>query len=225
MPLHLIIANKAYSSWSLRPWLALHLAELPFTEEVIPLGTPAFAAAVAAGRLPAAKVPTLWDGDVCVWDSLAIIEYVAERAPQLWPADPAARAVARAVSAEMHSGFQALRADLQFNIRKRYPGYAPTQAALDDVARIEALWDQCRSRYGAGGAFLFGAPSAADAMYAPVVTRLLTYDVAVSPITRAYMDAVLALPAMQAWIRDGQAEPWVMDKYEKPGGVAVFADA
>jgi glutathione S-transferase len=221
----LILANKAYSSWSLRPWLALKMAGLAFEEQVIPLGTPDYAQAVTQGLLPAGKVPVLWDGASCIWDSLAIIEYAAEKVAgtphALWPADPAQRAVARAVSAEMHSGFQALRSHLPMNVRKHYQGYELTPEAQADIARIHSLWAECRARFGANGAFLFGTFSAADAMFAPVVTRLQTYDVASPPELMAYREAILALAPMQQWYAAGKAEAWVMDKYEYAGGVGV----
>jgi glutathione S-transferase len=221
----LILANKAYSSWSLRPWLALKMANIAFEEQVIPLHTPDYAQAVAQGLLPAGKVPVLWHRDVCIWDSLAIIEYAAEKvanSPQaLWPEDPTRRALARSVSAEMHSSFQALRSHLPMNLRKRYPNYALTPEAQADITRVLTLWQTCRARYGQSGDFLFGGFSAADAMFAPVVTRFTTYEVPVSADIQSYMDAVLALAPMQAWHQDAQKEPWVMEKYEFAGGVSV----
>ncbi|WP_372398052.1 glutathione S-transferase family protein [Azospirillum sp. HJ39] len=207
----LVMGNKAYSSWSLRPWLALKQAGLPFAETVIPLRQPDTAARIAA-HSPSGRVPCLLDGDLVLWDSLAICEYVAELAPGagLWPADRAARAVARAVSAEMHSGFVSLRTTMSMDLRRDRKGEGMTEATAADIARIEALWADARTRFGgpAGGPFLFGAFTIADAMFAPVVTRLETYGVAVSPVSRAYMDAVLALPAMREWIAAAKAEPW-----------------
>ncbi|ALG70147.1 glutathione S-transferase [Azospirillum thiophilum] len=207
----LVMGNKAYSSWSLRPWLAMKQAGLPFAETVIPLRQPDTAARIAA-HSPSGRVPCLLDGDLVLWDSLAICEYVAELAPGagLWPADRAARAVARAVSAEMHSGFVSLRTTMSMDLRRDRKGEGMTEATAADIARIEALWADARTRFGgpAGGPFLFGAFTIADAMFAPVVTRLETYGVAVSPETRAYMDAVLALPAMREWTAAAKAEPW-----------------
>lgn len=207
----LVMGNKAYSSWSLRPWLAMKQAGLPFAETVIPLRQPDTAARIAA-HSPSGRVPCLLDGDLVLWDSLAICEYVAELAPGagLWPADRAARAVARAVSAEMHSGFVSLRTTMSMDLKRDLKGQGMTEATAADIARIEALWADARTRFGgpAGGPFLFGAFTIADAMFAPVVTRLETYGVAVSPVSRAYMDAVLALPAMREWIAAAKAEPW-----------------
>jgi glutathione S-transferase len=209
--LTLVMGNKAYSSWSLRPWLALKQAGLAFAETVIPLRQPDTAARIAEYS-PTGRVPCLIHGGLTVWDSLAICEYVAELAPEagLWPADPAARAVARSVSAEMHSGFVSLRTTMPMNLRSDRKGKGMTEATAADIARIEALWADARARFGspAGGPFLFGAFTIADAMFAPVVTRLETYGAPVSPESRAYMDAVLALPAMRDWIAAAKAEPW-----------------
>ncbi|CBS88069.1 glutathione S-transferase family protein [Azospirillum lipoferum] len=209
--LTLVMGNKAYSSWSLRPWLAIKQAGLAFAEIVIPLRQPDTAARIAE-HSPSGRVPSLTHDGLTVWDSLAICEYVAELAPdaQLWPADRAARAVARAVSAEMHSGFVSLRSTMSMDLKRDRKGQGMTEATAADIARIEALWADARSRFGspAGGPFLFGAFTVADAMFAPVVTRLETYGVAVSPVSRAYMDAVLALPAMREWIAAANAEPW-----------------
>lgn len=209
--LTLVMGNKAYSSWSLRPWLAMKQAGLAFAETVIPLRQPDTAARIAE-HSPSGRVPSLIHAGLTVWDSLAICEYVAELAPEagLWPADRAARAVARAVSAEMHSGFVSLRTSMPMNLKGDRKGQGMTDATAADIARIEALWADMRARFGipAGGPFLFGAFTIADAMFAPVVTRLETYGVAVSPESRAYMDAVLALPAMREWIAAAKEEPW-----------------
>lgn len=209
--LTLVMGNKAYSSWSLRPWLALKQAGLPFAETVIPLRQPDTAARIAE-HSPSGRVPSLIHGGLTVWDSLAICEYVAELAPDagLWPADRAARAVARAVSAEMHSGFVSLRTTMPMNLKSDRKGQGLTETTAADITRIEALWADARTRFGipAGGPFLFGAFTIADAMFAPVVTRLETYGAPVSPESRAYMDAVLALPAMREWIVAAKAEPW-----------------
>ncbi len=210
--LTLLMGNKAYSSWSLRPWLALKQAGLPFGEIVVPLRQPDTAARILA-HSPSGRLPCLLDGDRTVWDSLAICEYVAELAPAagLWPADPHARAVARSVSAEMHSGFTALRYSMSMDLKRDRSGEGMTPETAADIARIEALWADTRARFGSAGPFLFGAFTIADAMYAPVVTRFATYGVAVGAESRAYMDAVLALPAMQDWTADARAEPWVLD--------------
>ncbi|WP_042689531.1 glutathione S-transferase family protein [Azospirillum sp. B506] len=207
----LVMGNKAYSSWSLRPWLALKQAGLPFAETLIPLRQPDTAARIAE-HSPSGRVPCLVHDGLAIWDSLAICEYVAELAPdaRLWPADRAARAVARSVAAEMHSGFVSLRTTMSMDLKRDRKGEGMTAATAADIARIEALWADARARFGvpAGGPFLFGAFTVADAMFAPVVTRLETYGVAVSPVSRAYMDAVLALPAMRDWIAAAKDEPW-----------------
>lgn len=212
----LVIGNKNYSSWSLRPWLAMKVAGIPFAEHRIPLYGPGSKAQILAYS-PAGKVPCLADGDLRVWDSLSICEYLAEKHPGLWPQDPAARALARSVSAEMHSGFANLRAKMSMNIRKRYPGLGRTPESMADVARIVSLWSDCRARYGKGGRFLFGAFSIADAMYAPVVLRFRTFEVELPADCRAYSDAVLALPAMQDWIAAAMAETESLPQFELYG--------
>jgi glutathione S-transferase len=214
--LTLVIGNKNYSSWSMRPRLLLRQAGIPFEEVRIPLYQPDSAAQLAAWS-PSGLVPALHDGDIKVWDSLAICEYVNERFPdrQLWPADTAARAVARAVSAEMHAGFGALRRDMSMNIRARYPGLGRTPECLTDIERILAIWTDCRARFGSGGEFLFGQFSIADAMYAPVVLRFQTYGVALTGAAKDYAEAVLALPAMQAWVADGIAETERIAQFEQ----------
>lgn len=210
--LTLILGNKAYSSWSLRPWLALKHTGRPFAEVVIPLRRPDTKARILE-HSPAGKVPVLKHGDLAVWDSLAICEYLADLFPDsaLWPQNPAARAVARAVSAEMHSGFQALRSSMPMDLKRKAPGEGMTEATVADIARVSALWADCRARFGDGGPFLFGRFSIADAMYAPVVTRFDTYGVALGDTARAYADAVLAMPAMRDWTEAGRAEPWTID--------------
>ena len=212
----LVIGNKNYSSWSLRPWLAMRVAGIPFAEHRIPLYGPGSKDQILVYS-PAGKVPCLADGDLRVWDSLSICEYLAEKHPGLWPQDPAARALARSVSAEMHSGFANLRAKMSMNIRKRYPGLGRTPESLADVARIVSLWSDCRARYGKGGPFLFGAFSIADAMYAPVVLRFRTFEVELPVDCRAYSDAVLALPAMQDWIAAAMAETESLPQFELYG--------
>jgi glutathione S-transferase len=215
MGLRLIIGNKNYSSWSLRPWLALKVAGIAFEETLISLDAPDFrakVAAVAGDRAGIGKVPVLIDGDIRVWETLAILEFLAEKFPAagLWPAEQAARAHARAAAAEMHSGFLPLRRHLPMNVRRPVKVRALDQGAAADVARIDALWSECRSRFGAAGPFLFGRFGAADAMYAPVVWRLHTYAVDVSPGARDYMAAVLALPASIEWREAARHEPWVL---------------
>jgi glutathione S-transferase len=202
----LVVGNKNYSSWSLRPWLALRMAGVDFEEVVIPLYVPGAKEAILR-HSPAGHVPVLRDGAVTVWDSLAICEYAAELAPDagLWPAAPAARAHARSISAEMHAGFSALRHALPMNLRARVRlPLAPAVRA--DIDRVVAIWEDCRARSGAGGPFLFGAFTIADAMYAPVVTRFHSYGVALPPASQAYADAVRALAPMREWAEAGLAE-------------------
>jgi len=199
--LTLIIGNKNYSSWSLRPWLAMRQAGIDFTEIRIPLDLPETRQQLLQ-HSPSGRVPALRHGDLLLWESLAICEYIAERFPdrQLYPADPAARAIARAVSAEMHAGFSDLRHNMPMDCRSRYPGQGMTPAVHQDIERITALWYTCRQQFGADGAFLFGSFGIADAMYAPVVSRFITYGVKLDPLAQAYADAIWALPAMQAWV-------------------------
>ena len=192
----LVIGNKNYSSWSLRAWLAMKVLGLPFEEKRIALYTPQ-AKAELLRHSPAGKVPILVDGGTTVWDSLAILEYLAERHP-LWPADPAERARARSISAEMHSGFPNLRHHMCMNVRRRYPGKGRTPEVLGEIERVQAIFDAAR------GPFLFGAFGAADAMYAPVVLRFRTYAVEVR--NRRYREALLALPALQEWIEAAGGE-------------------
>jgi glutathione S-transferase len=215
MTLKLIIGNKNYSSWSLRPWIALRHAGIPFDEEVVPLYEPGSRERVLAYS-SAGKVPVLIDGDMTIWESLAIIEYLAERFPkaQLWPADVAARALARSVAAEMHAGFVALRRHCPMNMRRDGRKRELTAEVEADVRRIEQIWTDCRARFGAAGPFLFGAFGAADAMYAPVVSRFTSYGIGMGAAAESYMQAVTALPAYREWRTAGLAEPWVMPHNE-----------
>lgn len=204
----LVIGSKNYSSWSLRPWLVLRQFDVAFTEILLPLDTPEFYARIG-DYSPTGRVPVLHDGEIRVWDSLAIAEYANERwlGGRGWPDDAAARAMARSVSAEMHSGFAALRSELSMNCRKRVTNHPVSADAAADIARVKAIWAQARERFGAGGPFLFGAFSIADAMYAPVVLRFVSYDVALEGAERAYADAILALPALRAWLAATVNEP------------------
>jgi glutathione S-transferase len=215
MPLKLVIANKAYSSWSLRPWILLAHFKIPFEEIVIPMDQPDSRARMLK-YAPSGKCPSLHDGAISIWESLAIVEYVAEKYPgkAIWPKAKAARAHARTLAAEMHAGFQALRQHCPTNFRRPVRKIELTPEVLADVARIEAAWANARKTYGAAGPFLFGRFSAADAMFAPVVNRLHVYDVEVKKATRDYMNAVMALPAWKAWIGDAEAETWRLEKYE-----------
>ncbi|HEY5897808.1 MAG TPA: glutathione S-transferase family protein [Burkholderiales bacterium] len=194
----LVIGNKNYSSWSLRPWLAMKVLGIRFEEKRITLRRPETKAEILRYS-PAGHVPVLHDGATVVWDSLSILEYLAERHPQLWPADAAERAKARSISAEMHSGFANLRQHMSMNVRKRYAGKGRTPEAMAEVERIQAIWSAAK------GPFLFGEFTAADAMYAPVVLRFRTYGVAAR--NQAYMEAMLALPAMREWIEAAEREP------------------
>ncbi|MFO1350162.1 MAG: glutathione S-transferase family protein [Gammaproteobacteria bacterium] len=212
--LTLVIGNQNYSSWSLRPWLYLKHHGIPFTEIRIPLDTPQTRDRIARYSL-AGRVPVLIDGTLTVWESLAILEYLAERFPDThgWPTDREQRAVARAVANEMHAGFAALRTEFPMNCRARITGVTPSTAAQTDIARIQAIWRDCRSRHG-GGPWLFGEFSIADAMYAPVATRFVTYGIAVDPVSQAYIDTVIASAAMQAWLASARAETEVLSQYE-----------
>ena len=211
MPLTLVIGNKNYSSWSLRPWIAMKSAGIAFDEKVIPLYQPGSREQILRFS-PAGKVPVLIDGDNAIWESLAILEYLAEKFPaaKLWPADVHARGVARSIAHEMHGGFQALRRNCPMNMwlppKKRPQGEEVTA----EVRRIETLWGEARARFGRGGPFLFGTFGAADAMYAPVVARLHNYGIEVGDGARAYMAAVMALPAWGEWREAALQEPWVM---------------
>jgi glutathione S-transferase len=198
--LTLVIGSKRLSSWSLRAWLALKATGATFEEVVIALDEPETHARILA-HSPSGRVPVLKDGERVVWESLAICEYLAERFPDagLWPADANARANARAVAAEMHAGFAALRNDMPFECGAERPGEGHTTGALADIERIVELWRQCRASFGTGGDFLFGGFGIADCMYAPVVSRLITYAVPLDDVAGAYVEAVWALPAMRKW--------------------------
>ena len=211
--LTLYVGNKNYSSWSLRGWFAAKLAGAPFREVVVEL--------VGRGRNPANKgfspsgfVPALHDGDTVVWDSLAIAEYLAERHPGMWPADPAARAWARSIAAEMHSSFQSLRDEMTMCVRERLDVRPWSLGLAADVARVEEIWTESRRRHGRGGAFLCGAPSIADAFYAPVAFRFRTYRVSPTGEAGDYLAALLAHPFMREWERDAVAESIVIEADE-----------
>lgn len=216
MGLTLYIGNKNYSSWSFRPWLAMKAANIAFEEVLIPIYTGAADKQRILDVSPAGKVPVLTDGDVTVWDSIAIIEYVAEKFPkaQLWPQDPASRAHARAISAEMHGGFGALRRECGMNIHRPIRAKELSEEARENIARVQDIWTDCRRRYDWAGPFLFGTFTAADAMYAPVVHRFRTYAIEVSQPVRAYMDAMLAYPAFVEWTAQALAETLVIARFE-----------
>ncbi len=198
--LHLVIGNKNYSSWSLRPWIALTMAGIPFTETVILLDQPDTKAKIAE-HSRAGRVPVLHHGKVAVWESLAILEYLAETYPEknFWPKTKEARALARCVCSEMHGGFSALRNSCPMNLRRSRKPVPLSDATRSDIARIEEIWRECRQRFGKTGKFLFGKFSNADAMFAPVVSRFDTYDVSVGKDTRSYMASILVSPAFRAW--------------------------
>jgi glutathione S-transferase len=216
MALKLVIGNKNYSSWSMRPWLALRANHIAFEEIFIPLYTGAADKAQILSFSHAGKVPILIDGDATVWDSLAIIEYVAERFPEaaLWPKDRADRAHARSISAEMHSGFMALRNECGMNLHRPVKAVTLSENAQADIARIQEIWTECRARHADAGPFLFGAFSGADAMFAPVVHRFRIYAIEVAPPVRDYMATMMALPAFAEWTKAGQAETLIIEKFE-----------
>ncbi|WP_445502990.1 glutathione S-transferase family protein [Microvirga sp. G4-2] len=210
----LVIANKCYSSWSLRPWLLMKQLGVAFDEITIPLDLPDTKEKVLR-HSPAGKVPILIDGDVTVWESISIMEYVGDAfgAP-VWPEDRKARAMARSVAAEMHAGFLALRNACPMNLGKKYAQKDRGEAVARDVARFSEVVRQARERFGAGGPFLFGAFSAADAMYAPLATRLDTYSFPLDAPTRAYVDTILSLPAFEEWRAAALKETWIVDADE-----------
>ncbi len=239
--MQLYIANKLYSSWSLRPWLLMTALEIPFEEHVIPMYFPDSKARMLdvspTGKMPCLVVPPaqIQIGQqaspancgvayLTIWESLAIVEYLHERFPDkgVWPHGPIARAHARAVSSEMHAGFQGLRQMCPMNLGKKFAPRELTSDAADNLRRLQGMWSDCRRRFANGDDFLFGAFSAADAMFAPIVTRLDTYQIPVATETRQYMNRVLAHPAFVKWRTEALAEPWTVPHYEE-GWAAVEA--
>ncbi len=217
----LIIGNKNYSSWSLRAWLAAKQSGLSFEEIIVPIHTdewPEQKKQMGEIAPSQGKVPVLWDGDAVVWDSLAIVDYLADKVgrDRFWPKADDARAMARSMVAEMHSGYQSLRAECTMNIRRRVEGHKISDAARSDIVRILTLWAEARARFGKGGPFLFGSYSAADIFYAPVVSRFLTYGIAVPGFAATYMEAVWEHEWLQAWVAAAEAEEWVIEQYEVP---------
>ena len=216
--LKLIIGNRAYSSWSMRGWLAVKQSGEEFEELVVPMFDAEWDQRREGDEFAPSlgKVPILCDGDCVVWDSLAIIEFLADRVgrERYWPEDASARGVARSMAAEMHSSFANLRRELPMNVRKSFAPKDLSDGVKGDINRILQLWAQARARFGGTGEFLFGDYCAADIMYAPVVTRFITYGVPVPPFAGLYMKAVLSHPAVGEWIDQAQDEPWVIEQYE-----------
>ena len=216
--LKLIIGNKAYSSWSLRGWLAVKQSGLAFEEITVPLFGEEWEKTREGNEFAPSggKVPVLWDDQAVIWDSLAIVEWLADKTDRAryWPRDEVARGMARSMAAEMHSGFANLRRDLPMNVRKSFPPISLSDSVKDEIDRILQLWAQARARFGGTGDFLFGNWCAADMMYAPVVTRFITYGVPVPPFAALYMKAVLSHPHVAEWIDKAQDEPWVIEQYE-----------
>jgi glutathione S-transferase len=209
----LLIGNRNYSTWSLRPWLVLRHFEIPFEDEVLQLSGEGWRERIAA-RSPSGKVPVLIDGDLVVYETLAIIEYLADCFPDkpIWPEDRYDRALARAAASEMHAGFGALRSHAPMNLRASHPGKVDLDAVRRDLKRVETLWGELLAR--SGGPYLFGQFSAADAMFAPLATRLRTYELPVSDGAGQYVEAIYALPAFQEWLGLALQEPWIVDDDE-----------
>jgi glutathione S-transferase len=218
--LKLIIGNKAYSSWSLRGWLAVKQSGLPFEEITVPMFDEAWDKRTEGDEFAPSggKVPILWDDKAVIWDSLAIVEWLADKTDRarFWPEDEIARGMARSMAAEMHSAYPALRRECSFNVRKNFPPRELSEAVRSEIVRILELWAQARARHGSGGPYLFGNFSAVDIMFAPVVTRFVTYSIAVPRFAAAYMETMLAHPWMREWIEAAQEEPWVIERYEAP---------
>lgn len=216
--LKLIIGNRAYSSWSMRGWLACRQSGEEFEELVVPMFGEEWDRRRSGDEFAPSlgKVPILWDGECVVWDSLAIVEFLADRVglDKFWPTDDSARGMARSMAAEMHSSFANLRRELPMNVRRSYPPKELTDPVRDEINRIMQLWAQARARFGGTGDYLFGDWCAADIMFAPVVTRFITYGVHVPPFAGTYMKTVLSHPHVTEWIDAAQDEPWVIDQYE-----------
>ncbi len=215
MSMTLVIGTRKWSSWSLRPWIAMKQAGLPFREVLIPLRQSDSKARILEYS-PSGSVPVLIDGAITVWESLAILDHLADRFPTrgLWPAQPVARGHARSIATEMHGGFPALRRELSMDTGAELPTPDLTPEAKADIARITSMWSDTRTRFGEGGPFLFGRFTNADAMYAPVATRFRTYDVALDDICQAYCDRIFAWDAMQEWVAQAQLEPDEIEELE-----------
>ena len=218
--LKLIIGNKAYSSWSLRGWLAVKQSGLPFEEFTVPMFDEEWNRRREGDEFAPSggKVPILWDDKTVIWDSLAIIEWLADKTgrDRYWPTDDAARGMARSMAAEMHSSYQNLRRDYAMNVRKQFPAAELSEDVRAEIVRIMELWAQARALHGKGGPYLFGTFGAVDIMFAPVVTRFATYSIPVPRFAAAYMAAILDHPWMREWIEAAQDEPWIIENYEVP---------
>jgi glutathione S-transferase len=218
--LKLIIGNKAYSSWSLRGWLAVKQSGLAFEEITVPMFNEEWDRRRQGQEFAPSggKVPILWDDKAVIWDSLAIVEWLADRTgrARFWPEDEVARGMARSMAAEMHSSYDNLRRECPMNLRKHVPEHEVSDSVREELRRIFELWAQARARHGSGGPYLFGTFGAVDIMFAPVVTRLITYGISVPRFAAAYLEAMLGQPWMKEWIEAAQEEPWVIEKYEEP---------
>jgi glutathione S-transferase len=217
--LKLIIGNKAYSSWSLRGWLAVKQSGLPFEEITVPMFDEEWDKRTQGDEFAPSggKVPILWDDSIFVWDSLAIVEWLADKTSRdrYWPKDDAARGMARSMAAEMHSSYANLRRELGMNVRKQFPPRELPDPVHAEIIRILQLWAEARARHGSGGPYLFGNFGAVDIMFAPIVTRFVTYSVPVPRFAATYMEAILGHPWMREWIEAAQEEPWVIEQYEQ----------
>lgn len=218
--LKLIIGNKAYSSWSLRGWLAVKQSGLPFEEITVPMFDEDWDKRTQGAEFAPSggKVPILWDDKTFVWDSLAIVEWLAEKTDRAryWPEDDAARGMARSMAAEMHSSYPNLRRECGMNVRKQFPPGEISQEVRQEIIRILELWAEARARHGSGGPYLFGDFGAVDIMFAPVVTRFATYSIPLPRFAAAYAEAIMHHPWMREWIDAAQDEPWVIERYEVP---------
>jgi glutathione S-transferase len=218
--LKLIIGNKAYSSWSLRGWLAVKQSGLPFEEITVPMFDEDWDKRTQGDEFAPSggKVPILWDDKAVIWDSLAIVEWLADKTDRarFWPEDEVARGMARSMAAEMHSSYQNLRRECPMNLRKQFPPKPLSDAVRAEIVRILELWAQARARHGSADPYLFGTFGAVDIMFAPVVTRLVTHSIPVPRFAVAYMEAILHHPWMQEWMAAAQEEPWVIEQYDKP---------
>jgi glutathione S-transferase len=218
--LKLFIGNKAYSSWSMRGWLAVKQSGLPFEEVTVPLYNEEWNRLREGDEFAPSqgKVPILWDGDIVVWDSLAIIDWLADKVGRdsFWPTDEGARAMARSMAAEMHSSFPNTRRDLPMNVRKQFPTPDLTPQVLQEIGRVMSLWAQARARYGGTGKFLFGDYCAADIMFAPMATRLVSYSVPLPGFAATYVEALYTHPCVREWIEAAQDEQWTIEQFEQP---------